>query len=595
LLEKAHTDYGPIRGCGKLPTFVLCRKGSGMRNIFDTKTASFQELLGNAKKYRIPEFQRDFSWTEENWEDLWQDIIAVYEDEDPQHYMGAIVLQNTQDKKTFIVVDGQQRITTLSLFILAIAKHIKDLVEGGRDVEANKERLEKILDTYTGEKSLSDLYRKSKLTLNENNNSFYQSRLLEFKEPESYAKLRDSEKLLYNAYGYFYKKIDEYFGTISGEKLGGFLEKVLDGLVFIQITVDDDVSAYTVFETLNARGVELTTTDLLKNYLFAIVARLGKSGSEFKILKENWQGIIDTVGSRRFPVFLRFYLNSRQDIVRKERLFKEIKRQVRDARGALELIDELKKTAYLYAAILNPEDEYWSEYPHQQEIRRCLSELKLFGVTQPIPLIFAVNDLKKEWLVKLLKILVSISFRYNVIGKKNPNELEKVYNKISKGMYNGEVTGFAEVKDMLRVVYVDDETFVGSFKNKEITTSGKGKRIVKYILIKIENHLSSRDYSYDDATITIEHILPESFDENWDRQFSNEADKYKHRLGNYTLLEAKKNRRLAGKSFDEKRKVYATSQFRLAKDELNYDEWNISNLNDYQAKLARYAKSIWKI
>ena len=92
-----------------------------MKNILDTKTITFQELLGNGKKYKIPEFQRDFSWTEENWEDLWQDIIDIYEKKEPVHYMGAIVLQNTNDKKTFIVVDGQQRITTLSLFSLRVS------------------------------------------------------------------------------------------------------------------------------------------------------------------------------------------------------------------------------------------------------------------------------------------------------------------------------------------------------------------------------------------------------------------------------------------------------------------------------------------
>ena len=70
-----------------------------MKNIFDTKTVIFQELIGNGKKYRIPEFQRDFSWKEENWEDLWQDLIDIYENKETQHYMGAIVLQNTQEKK----------------------------------------------------------------------------------------------------------------------------------------------------------------------------------------------------------------------------------------------------------------------------------------------------------------------------------------------------------------------------------------------------------------------------------------------------------------------------------------------------------------
>jgi uncharacterized protein with ParB-like and HNH nuclease domain len=415
-----------------------------MKNIFDTKTVSFQELIGNGKKYKIPEFQRDFSWDEENWEDLWQDLIDIYTDKEPQHYMGTIVLQNLKEKKTFLVVDGQQRITTLSLFIIAIVKNLKDLVEKKIDVEKNEERIKKILDTFIGEKSISDLYYKSKLTLNENNDSFYQSRILEFKEPINIAKLRDSEKLLFNSYKFFYEEIKKYFPNMSGEELGSFLEKTLDGLTFIQITVDDDISAYTVFETLNARGVELTTTDLLKNYLFSIVASLGKKGIEFKILKEDWQQIVDTVSLKKFPVFLRFYLNSKQEVVRKERLFKEIKKDIKEPKQAIEIIDILRETAYLYSAILNPNDDFWNEFPKQKEIRQSLSELKLFGVTQPIPLLFSIYKNKRDWFSQILKLLVNISFRYNVIGKLNPNTMEKVYNKIAVKINNGEIDSFSK-------------------------------------------------------------------------------------------------------------------------------------------------------
>ena len=567
-----------------------------MKNIFDTKTVSFQELLGNGKKHKVPEFQRDFSWKEEHWEDLWQDLKDIYDGREMQHYMGTIVLQNTKEKKTFLIVDGQQRITTLSLFILAIVKNLKDLVEKDIEIENNQERIKRILETYIGEKSISDLYYKSKLTLDENNDSFYQSRMLEFKEPVSRVKLRDSEKLIFDAYRFFYKQIQSYFGTnIHGKTLGEFLEKTLDGIIFIQITVDDDISAYTVFETLNARGVELTTTDLLKNYLFAIVAPLGKTGSEFKILKENWQQIVDIVGLKKFPAFLRFYLNAKQPIVRKERLFKEIKKEVKTPKQALELIENLKKTAYLYAAILNPNDEYWNEYPNQKEIRESLSELKLFGVRQPIPLLFSINRHKKEWFLYVLKLLVSISFRYNVIGKLNPNTMEKVYNRLSIKVAEGKVNRKATLKDDLREIYIQDETFSTTFKSKEISTGGKNKRLVKYILVKIENQIANKEYSFSDSTFTIEHILPKNYDESWNEKFSNEADKYIYRLGNYTLLEEKENKKADDKTFDDKKKVYATSQFKLTNSELHFDDWNIQNLNNYQNKLARYAKTVWKM
>ena len=126
-------------------------------------------------------------------------------------------------------------------------------------------------------------------------------------------------------------------------------------------------------------------------------------------------------------------------------------------------------------------------------------------------------------------------------------------------------------------------------------TAGKSKTIAKYILTKIENQLANKEYNYNDANFTIEHILPENYSQEWSEFFSNEADKYIYRLGNYVILEEKKNRVIGNKSFFEKKKAYLKSQYFLAKNELNFDEWNITNLNIYQNKLAKYAKSIWKI
>ena len=224
------------------------------------------------------------------------------------------------------------------------------------------------------------------------------------------------------------------------------------------------MSAYRVFETLNARGVELTTTDLLKNYLFSIAASKGKVGSEMTILKEDWRQIVDIVGLKKFPIFLRFYLNSKRDIIRKERLFKEIKKEVKTISDVIDLIEDLKETSYLYAAILNPYDDFWNEETEQKEIRRALSELKLFGVTQPIPLLFSLYKKRRQWFLRVLRMVVSISFRYNVIGKLNPNTMEKVYNIIARKISADEIPKISDIKGYLEEIYVEDEIFVDLFK-----------------------------------------------------------------------------------------------------------------------------------
>ena len=110
-------------------------------NLLDTHTTSFGDLIGNGKIYRVPSFQRDYSWHEENWEDLWQDIFSLHINPDASHYRGAIVLQSssTSDKE-FTIIDGQQRLVTLSIMAIAVIEKIKKLVKREEEKEANQRR-----------------------------------------------------------------------------------------------------------------------------------------------------------------------------------------------------------------------------------------------------------------------------------------------------------------------------------------------------------------------------------------------------------------------------------------------------------------------
>ena len=148
-------------------------------NLLDTRTTSFGDLIGNGKIYRVPPFQRDYSWKEENWEDLWQDILTIRNQPDSSHYMGALVLQSsdTSDKE-FTVIDGQQRLATLSTIAIAVIEKIQNLVEREEHKEANQERQEILKRTYLSDRDPRALRYSSKLILNENNNDFYQSNLI---------------------------------------------------------------------------------------------------------------------------------------------------------------------------------------------------------------------------------------------------------------------------------------------------------------------------------------------------------------------------------------------------------------------------------
>lgn len=187
------------------------------KNLLDTKTASWGELIKNGRTFIIPRFQRDYSWEEEHWDDLWYDLVNL-EGED-FHYMGYLVLQNTPTNE-YLVIDGQQRLTTLSIIALAVIQHIEELIEKDKDCKNNEERKKLLMDSFLGYKDPTSLVSKSKLTLNRNNNDFYQSYLMRFRKPTTKSKLKPSERFLIDAVEYFYEKIKKRFEPdISGDTI----------------------------------------------------------------------------------------------------------------------------------------------------------------------------------------------------------------------------------------------------------------------------------------------------------------------------------------------------------------------------------------
>ncbi|MCU0342096.1 MAG: DUF262 domain-containing protein, partial [Spirosomaceae bacterium] len=322
--------------------------------LLNTSTVSFSDIIGNGKLYKVPLYQRDYSWKKEHWEDLWNDILTIVR-YDTVHYMGAVVFQN-RGNKTYSVIDGQQRLVTLSLVVLATLHHIRSLIEQKVEVAENEERMLLLSKKFLGDKDPGSLTYSAKLELNENNNGFYQSHLMIFRTPINTRKLRDSDALLWKGYHFFVDKIGHYFGDKpSGEGMANFLNKeIAEKLKFIQIVVEDEVNAYTVFETLNSRGERLTISDLLKNFLFSRC-----STTDLPHVKEQWQRIIDTVGLEKFPTFLRHYWISKHPLINERDLFKALKMNINDAISAIDLLDELERNAQLYVALKNYHDELW--------------------------------------------------------------------------------------------------------------------------------------------------------------------------------------------------------------------------------------------
>ena len=208
--------------------------------------------MGNGLSYRVPMFQRDYSWGPDEWDDLWQDIVALFgEDPEPAHYMGYLVLQSA-DNRAFDIIDEQQRMTTLSLLMLAAVAHLAHLSRPDDPDDPQRRRAEQLRGNYIGYLDPVSLVSRSKLTLNRHNDRFYQNYLVPLEHLPQRG-LNASEHLLRRAFLWFRDRIEERTGD-DGEAVARFVDGAVDRLFFTIITVTDELNAFKVFETLNARG-----------------------------------------------------------------------------------------------------------------------------------------------------------------------------------------------------------------------------------------------------------------------------------------------------------------------------------------------------
>lgn len=561
-------------------------------NLLNTRDVNFLDLIGNGKVYRVPPFQRDYSWDEEQWEDLWNDLIELRTKPVERHYMGALVVEAKTDRE-FKIIDGQQRMATLTILALAAIDKLRALAASGHDTAANNERAQNLRNKFVGEKDAASLVESSKLYLNESDNAFFQDYLVQLRAPRNPRGLPKSNRLLWQCFQYFQRQLDSIPAfTTDGEALAKLLsETAARQLLFILITVDDELNAYMVFETLNARGLELSSTDLLKNYLFSRVT----APADLEALQRRWRTLITVVRQERFPEFLRYHLLCEQPKIRTQRLFKMVRDRVSTPQHVFDLMEALDSKGELFAALSDPNHGYWTEYP---DCRPHIRDLNLFRIRQMTPLLFAAwEKFSKDAFADVLRFVSVVSFRYSVVGGLNTNALEPAYHQAAKAVLNGSARTPREVYQTIRSIYVDDRKFEQDFAALVVDTSGQHKRLAKYILCRLEADATGRPCDPDTDPATIEHILPENPAETWTDAFP--KDKWEssvYRLGNLALLEAGPNRDVGNGEFDAKKAAYCRSMYattrKIADDAPEH--WIPELLEARQQAMASRAVHVWR-
>ncbi|MDR0940554.1 MAG: DUF262 domain-containing HNH endonuclease family protein [Mediterranea sp.] len=558
-----------------------------MKGIENTTTDDFGSLIRSGKKYTVPKFQRDYSWDTEQWEDLWQDIERMLQEKDGDHYMGYLVLQ-TSDNENFMIIDGQQRFTTITMIVLAAIKAVKELAGKGIDPEKNEQRGKTLIETYIGHVDPVTLEYDNILVLNRNNDGYYKDYIVKLGDLKR-THISATEKLMRRCFEWYENALKGKFS--SGEEYAGFIKEVVNNLFFTVITVNDETNAFRVFETLNARGVQLSSSDLIKNYLFSLVADRSNHPSWIETLEGKWTTLNNNLGIEKLPEYLRYYWNSKNKTVRSNELFKTVRTSITQPEQVFRLMDDLLDYSQVFIALRDPTSDYWE---NDTEITHYIRLLKLFNLRQPYSLLMTANkSLPNRDFKQVLKETIVLSFRYSVICGLNPNEIERTYNDAALYI----TTNKSYDSGLMKNVYIDDREFVAAFSIKNFDINSKSGKVVRYILGEIERFMGGNSISLDDESYSIEHIMPQSPDEDeWDME-DEKVDRLSSRLGNMCLLEKRLNKEAGNKSYLKKLKVYSLSNSQMTQriSEHYSERWDENTITNRQRKLAEKAKAIWRI
>ena len=546
-------------------------------------------ILKTDFRYKVPPHQRNFSWTLDEVNQLWDDLLEAIQEDRPEYFLGTIVVQEDLDNKTRIIIDGQQRLATLTMILSGIRTVYK---------EQNDERGEEVYSDYLGVRDRRTRVTEPRLALNAINEPVFQSMVIEDApdstlEATSKAKGGAPSNLLMCAAMQFLRAAIRTSSSATKKYETLLLELedfVRDRVVMVLMLVRDEADAYLIFETLNDRGLDLSTSDLLKNYI------LGKAGNRLDSVRKQWEEMVFLLGIQNETQFLRHYWLSKYGVIRELHLYKEMKLKFSNQSRVLELMSELRDAADRYTAISNVDHPIWKGY--STALRRDLETLQLFGLSQFRPLLLAgLDKLKDDQIEKLVRMIVVLSMRFSIIGTLGTGNIEKAYSDAAISIRLGKADTPAKVFGNLKSIYPDDNRFEADFYQRAI---GKAK-LARYILGEIataKQGSTIQDVTEDEKRSTLEHIMPKTRSQDWLKAAKDEEQylEYVNRLGNLTLIEREKNKTAANASFSKKKaEAYSKSDLLLTNDLYSYSDWTVSEIQVRQADLAKAAIKIWAL
>lgn len=546
--------------------------------------------------FKIPRFQRPYSWGKTEVDNFWNDIIN---DTTDSYFIGSMVVYQTK-KPQFGIVDGQQRLTTITI-VLSV---IRDAF-----VKLNELNLAKGVHKYI-EKPNNDYVNEFVLDT-ETSFPYLQKHIQSFKNCPSNINfdcdVGSEETNLKLAYDILSENLESYIPKIletatqldifrpesAIEKLKNLRDKFLSlKLVFIQLDNEDD--AYLIFETLNARGRDLKTSDLVKNLLLKTIKT---SNTTYDSPKQAWNTLIkgfdDISEDNAIDTFLLHYWISNQEYTTEKKLFAYVKDYVlRSSENAKDLLENLNHSAIDYCKMLSPENTTWSK--EQFEIRLSLESLNSFKVKQQSSFVLSLlsaHTQRKITLKQLKTVLNKIEhfhFVFNAITQQRSSG--SIASMYSQHAINLSITNDQdEIQRVLTSLSRKLEEKLPSYEEFEVkfleltylSNRTKSKSIIKYALRRlVGNNTNGLDINHEN--LTIEHLIPEA-----KIKTGTDSDIIGS-IGNLILTDSSTNsHRLKDKDPVEKIAILKQAGYPLSKFFLDNDVWNEKKVIERTKELSK--------
>lgn len=562
---------------------------------------TIKELLLSEHQFVIPRFQREYSWERKHYKEFLEDtldglIISNNTITNNQYFLGTMLFVGDcfeNDQGEIIVVDGQQRLTTITILFSALSD---------RFLELKEEKLSSQLFRYImTEDDNGDPIRILKSKTHYPFFSFY---IQDWKKENLQEPNSEEEEIIKEAFEYLYESLSE-------QKLRTYLEKRFDvnevksiayvdilkavrdqilGTTFVSISTKDRAQANMIFEILNAKGKNLTDVDLIKNKIFEIV----DDTEPADYAEEKWKSIKNILNSSDTGVgFVQFYRHfwiSKYKRTGMGKLYDDFKNvfSSKDKSRYKEFLKEIEYTAKIYMKIVAPQRNHFNNKKEYFGVVQSLNALtNYFNIVQVRVALIALleakdrNHIDLRQLKKALYYLENFHFAFNAVGAQPTNKLESIYSSFAIKLRgcndkNNAKNIIDELIKQLDAIYVSYKDFEANFvllmySKKENPSNVK----TKYAINKIASYYEGKEVFEDDGSI--EHILPESSDEK------------NLNVGNLILLEQSLNKDADDMPYDDKVNIYKNSTYKWVHKFIDDNsEWNNEKVEQRAKELAKF-------